>query len=61
MHYMKLRGKKGQTLVEYGLIIVLVSVACILGLTTLGQQIFANIQSICDTISIYVTGGPSGG
>ncbi|MDD5262695.1 MAG: hypothetical protein PHD76_12695 [Methylacidiphilales bacterium] len=35
------KGKQGQTLVEYGLILVLVSVAVIVAVSLLGNQVYA--------------------
>ncbi len=37
----RVKGKQGQTLVEYGLIVVLVSVAVIAAVSLLGNQVYA--------------------
>jgi pilus assembly protein Flp/PilA len=41
----------GQALVEYGLILALVSVACILALTTLGNNIAGKIGDVATAIA----------
>jgi Flp pilus assembly pilin Flp len=41
-----LRREEGQTLVEYGLIIVFVAVAAIIGLTLLGKDITKFLEEI---------------
>ncbi|HEY3347389.1 MAG TPA: Flp family type IVb pilin [Nitrospirota bacterium] len=47
----RLKNEDGQTLVEYALILVLVSVAVILMLTGLGTQVGAVFTSITGTLS----------
>lgn len=52
-NYLKaLRGsKKGQGMVEYGLIIALIAVICIVGLNALGPQIRDLFESVSGTLS----------
>jgi pilus assembly protein Flp/PilA len=46
-----LKSKRGQTLVEYGLILALVSIVVIAVLTLLGSQIQNVFNRITDTLS----------
>jgi pilus assembly protein Flp/PilA len=41
-----LRREEGQALVEYGLILTFVAVACVLALTTLGEDIAKLLEKI---------------
>jgi pilus assembly protein Flp/PilA len=47
----KMQDEKGQGLVEYALIIVLVSIACIIALGLLGVQIGAVFTSITGSLA----------
>jgi pilus assembly protein Flp/PilA len=49
-HYVKIKSK-GQSLAEYGLILALVAVVCIVGLTTMGEQLNAMIERLAAEIS----------
>lgn len=40
------RAKKGQSLAEYGLILALIAIVCIVALTFLGNQISTALNSI---------------
>ncbi len=42
----RVRGQAGQALVEYGLIVVLVSVAIVLGLAALGGQLSTAFNAV---------------
>jgi pilus assembly protein Flp/PilA len=44
------RNEKGQGLVEYALILVLVAIAAIIVMGTLGTQITAVFQEVVDTL-----------
>ena len=46
----KMQNEEGQGLVEYALIIVLVSIAVIVGLTALGTNINSIFQQIVSTL-----------
>jgi pilus assembly protein Flp/PilA len=46
----KMRNEEGQGLVEYALIIVLVSIAVLVGLTALGTNINSVFQDIVSTL-----------
>jgi pilus assembly protein Flp/PilA len=43
---LRTRGEEGQTLVEYGLILVLVALVAIAGLTLLGEDISNFLKSV---------------
>jgi Flp pilus assembly pilin Flp len=45
-----LRRQEGQTLAEYGLILVLVAVACVVALRTLGTSITGVLTSITGSL-----------
>ena len=45
--------EKGQGLVEYALILVLIAVAVILIMTTVGEQIFNGFSTISSTIGAH--------
>jgi Flp pilus assembly pilin Flp len=49
--YRKLKGKKGQTLVEYALILAFISVVAISVLIALGQRIKAVFTTISSQLS----------
>ena len=44
------REEEGQALVEYGLLLFLIAVVCILVLTTLGTNVSTTFQSIVDAL-----------
>ena len=44
-------AKKGQSLAEYGLILALIAVVCIVGLTAMGGQINTALTNLGATIS----------
>ena len=46
----ELRSEDGQALVEYGLILALVAVVCIVALQLLGQNVAAQITAIATAI-----------
>jgi pilus assembly protein Flp/PilA len=46
-----LKSKKGQTLVEYGLILALVAIVVIVVLSTLGTNISGVFQKVADTLA----------
>jgi pilus assembly protein Flp/PilA len=46
----ELRSEEGQALVEYGLILALVAVVCIVALQLLGQNVAAQITAIATAI-----------
>ena len=46
-----LRNKKGQGMVEYGLIISLIAVACIAALLVLGPKIATLFNNVADSIN----------
>jgi pilus assembly protein Flp/PilA len=47
-----LRREEGQTLVEYGLIILLVAIAAIAGLTLLGTKISTFLEKIAEKLVV---------
>ena len=55
----KIEGKqeKGQTLIEYALIIVLIAVVVVVVLLLLGPQIADVFQQIVDSLAPYTTSG----
>ena len=59
--FRKMEGKqeKGQTLIEYALIIVLIAVVVVIVLLVLGPQIADVFQQIVDSLAPYTTGGGS--
>ncbi len=46
----ELRSEEGQALVEYGLILALVAVVCIVALQTLGTNVAAQLTAIATAI-----------
>jgi pilus assembly protein Flp/PilA len=46
----ELRSEEGQALVEYGLILALVAVVCIIALQTLGTNVAAQLTAIATAI-----------
>jgi pilus assembly protein Flp/PilA len=46
----ELRSEEGQALVEYGLILALVAVVCIVALQLLGQNVAAQLTAIATAI-----------
>jgi pilus assembly protein Flp/PilA len=46
----RLRGQRGQGMVEYGLILVLVSIAVVIALTALGGQLNSVFNSIKNSL-----------
>ena len=46
------RDEAGQALVEYGLILSLVSIVCIVSLTAIGTSINAVLQTVADALSL---------
>ncbi len=51
---------KGQGLVEYGLVVVLASVACIAALNHLGEETTTAYDSISNNLTETAAGGASG-
>ncbi|MDX2084470.1 MAG: Flp family type IVb pilin [Candidatus Melainabacteria bacterium] len=54
-HYIRLKTK-GQSLAEYGLILALVAVFCIIALQTLGTNISAALEFLASEISGAIMG-----
>ena len=52
----KNKAEKGQGLAEYGLILALVAVVCIAGLTALGDQLNAGLDSLAGTLGGTIAG-----
>ena len=46
----KLREKKGQSLVEYALILALVAIVVIAALTTLGEEVGNRMNTVTNTL-----------
>lgn len=50
VHVRRLRSEKGQTMVEYGLILALIAVVVVVVLTTMGTQINAEFTKISGSL-----------
>jgi len=48
----RFRSETGQALAEYGLILALIAVVCILALTAVGLAISGNLDSIADAMPL---------
>ena len=53
-----LREEEGATMVEYGLMVALIAVACIAAVTTLGGGIRSMFEGVGDTIENTPTAAP---
>ena len=51
LHSRLVRTERGAALVEYSLLIALIAVACLLALTTLGEQVVDKIVELGETIA----------
>jgi len=51
----KLRGKEGQSLVEYALILALVAIVVIAALTTLGEEVSNKMNDVSGTLGNTTT------
>lgn len=54
-------NERGATMVEYAILVALISVAAIAIIVILGGQIQAAFQSVSDAIEANTTGGTTGG
>jgi len=59
--FMLRRNERGATMVEYAILVALISVAAIAIIVILGGQIQAAFQSVSDAIEANTTGGTTGG
>ena len=51
-----LRGEEGATMVEYGLMVALIAVACIAVVTTLGGNLSTMFCTVCDKLgAVYAS------
>ena len=57
----RLKNEKGQGMVEYGLILALVSIVAILGLSTLGGNIKGQLEGIADSMESFESFEPGQG
>ena len=48
----RFQSEKGQALAEYGLILALIAVVCILALTAIGLAISGNLQAVADAMPL---------
>ena len=51
-----IRGRKGQGLIEYALILILVAIACIGGITLFKSALAGNIDYVSSTLSSSLSG-----
>ena len=48
--FTKMQAEEGQGLIEYALILVLISIVCLIALTAIGTGINSAFQTIADTL-----------
>jgi pilus assembly protein Flp/PilA len=48
----RFESEKGQALAEYGLILALIAVVCLLALTAIGLAISGNLQAVADAMPL---------
>jgi len=48
----RFESEKGQALAEYGLILALIAVVCLLALTAIGLAVSGNLQSVADAMPL---------
>ena len=62
--HLKTRGRKGQGIAEYGMILVLVPLICFLGLTSMGEsndQFYRDLSGTVDEVTAGQVGGTGSG
>ena len=48
----RFESEKGQALAEYGLILALIAVVCLLALTAIGLAVSGNLQAVADAMPL---------
>jgi Flp pilus assembly pilin Flp len=52
-----MRGRKGQGLIEYALVIILLAIACIGGITVFRNSLAQNFNFVSSNLSASLSGG----